>query len=390
MLLKCFWGLFLIMLCSCNTNTSRTRQANIPKDSSERLLALEHHIDSVRTNNQEVEDKTPSPDSASPNIMLEPVPQAVPNGEIINTNILSLCTEFDYYPLSTIEVKVFITNHSEINDFSMGESYSLVYNNKGSWEPLPTNPIVNDISWVFPEKGSTHEQKIKLYTDKNPNRPGKYRIYKVFSNGKVSYAEFEILSENGIMKLSQKINEYFDRHRNEENVLVQNLSTWGVRGDTIDMGWKLNNQRMRELFKKHILSYSAVSINNGKETEPAIFNKQMYSDTLNITMRTAKTVYPMGTKLVTVELVNKADKRLSMGTDYYVIYKKENKWVFLNGNTLWNMLEIMASNEKPYTFSANLYPMLNDIKPGIYRVIKDVERSDSLGSWTMAAEFRIE
>lgn len=272
----------------------------------------------------------------------------------------------------------------------MGESYSLVYNNKGSWEPLPTNPIVNDISWVFPEKVSTHEQKIKLYTDKNPNRAGKYRIYKVFSNGKVSYAEFEILSENGIMKLSQKINEYFDRHRNEENVLVQNLSTWGVRGDTIDMGWKLNNQRMRELFKKHILSYSAVSINNGKETEPAIFNKQMYSDTLNITMRTAKTVYPMGTKLVTVELANKADKRLSMGTDYYVIYKKENKWVFLNGNTLWNMLEIMVSNEKPYTFSANLYPMLNDIKPGIYRVIKDVERGDSLGSWTMAAEFRIE
>lgn len=389
MLLKCFYGLFLIMLCSCNTNTSKTRQANSPKDSSE-TLALEHHIDSVRTNNQEVEDKTPSSDLVSPNIMLEPVPRVVPNGEIIDINILSMCTEFDYYPLSTTEVKVFITNHLEIKDFSTGESYSLVYNNKGSWEPLPTNPIVNDVGWVFPEKESTHEQKIKLYTDKIPNRPGKYRIYKVFTNSKVSYAEFEMLSINGIMKLSQKINEYFDRHRNEENVLIQNLSTWGVRDDTIDMGWKLNNNHMRELFKKHILNYSAVSINNGKETEPAIFNKPMYSDTLNITMRTAKAVYPVGTKLVTVELVNKADKRLSMGTDYYVIHKKENRWVFLNGNTLWNMLEIMVSNEKPYTFSANLYPMLNDIKPGIYRVIKDVERGDSLGTWTMAAEFRIE
>lgn len=102
MLLKCFWGLFLIMLCSCNTNTSRTGQANIPKDSSERLLALEHHIDSVRTNNQEVEDKTPSPDSASLNIMLEPVPQAVPNGEIIK-QISFLCVQssiiIHYQPL---------------------------------------------------------------------------------------------------------------------------------------------------------------------------------------------------------------------------------------------------------------------------------------------------
>ncbi|WP_317197044.1 hypothetical protein [Bacteroides stercoris] len=73
--------------------------------------------------------------------------------------------EYDYYPLSTTEVKVIITNHSHFA-YECGESYSLVYYNskQKSWETLPANPIVNSILWIFPSENPTHGQNIKLYT----------------------------------------------------------------------------------------------------------------------------------------------------------------------------------------------------------------------------------
>ena len=59
---------------------------------------------------------------------------------------------------------------------------------------VPTDPVVNDILWVFPPEHPSHQQTIKLYTSESPNHPGKYRIYKSFNRGtKVAYGEFELL-----------------------------------------------------------------------------------------------------------------------------------------------------------------------------------------------------
>lgn len=79
---------------------------------------------------------------------------------------------------------------------SAEKKYSLAYYNKSKrqWETLPTDPVVNDILWIFPPEHPSHQQTIKLYTSESPNHPGKYRIYKSFNRGtKVAYGEFELL-----------------------------------------------------------------------------------------------------------------------------------------------------------------------------------------------------
>jgi len=40
-------------------------------------------------------------------------------------------------------------------------------------------------------------------------------------------------------------------------------------------------------------------------------------------------------------------------------------------------------------FKARLHPVVNDNKPGIYKVIKEVGFSGSSQKWFMGAEFRI-
>lgn len=133
--------------------------------------------------------------SQTNSVILRPIPRDIPTGEDISPASLSIETEHDHYPLSTTEVKITITNHSHY-EYECGEKYSLAYYNKSKrqWETLPTDPVVNDILWIFPPEHPSHQQTIKLYTSESPNHPGKYRIYKSFNRGtKVAYGEFELL-----------------------------------------------------------------------------------------------------------------------------------------------------------------------------------------------------
>ena len=133
--------------------------------------------------------------SQTNSVILRPIPRDIPTGENISPASLSIETEHDHYPLSTTEVKITITNHSHY-EYECGEKYSLAYYNKSKrqWETLPTDPVVNDILWIFPPEHPSHQQTIKLYTSESPNHPGKYRIYKSFNRGtKVAYGEFELL-----------------------------------------------------------------------------------------------------------------------------------------------------------------------------------------------------
>lgn len=143
-------------------------------------------------------------------MVLSPIPRDIPQGEAINPDSLSMRVEYDYYPLSTTEVKVIITNHSRY-EYDCGEDYSLVYYNEKqkTWETLPTNPIRNDVLWIFPSNCPTHEQTIRLYTSEVPNRPGKYRIYKSFNeNTKVAYTGFKMVDKKGIEQIRKRISEY--------------------------------------------------------------------------------------------------------------------------------------------------------------------------------------
>lgn len=107
-------------------------------------------------------------------------------------------TEYARYLLSTTEVKIAVFDHLQ-QKYTCGNDYNFAfYNNSNQqWETLPTNPAFKDIVflWGLPQY-PPYQQTIKLYTSEVPNRPGKYRIYKIFYRDmkEVAYAEFEIVS----------------------------------------------------------------------------------------------------------------------------------------------------------------------------------------------------
>ena len=326
------------------------------------------------------------------NIVLSPIPRDIPRGEAISPVFLSMRAEYGYYPLSTTEVKVFITNHSRY-EYGCGEDYSLTYYNERlkKWEALPTNPIRNDVLWIFPLDYPTHEQTIRLYTSEVPNRPGKYRVYKSFNrNTKVAYAEFEMVDTKGVEQIRKRIDDYWmDRMNDEKDTTAQNIQSTSIYdNDTIGVSLMNNSLYFQEMFRRKVVSYSAV--NHGRIQSATPFTAPAFLDTLQISMKADRAVYPVGTKNVSVSLNNNNSKVLFFGEDYMVARKEGNQWLLLNGNNAWTDIGIGVGQGEKYQFTASLYPLFNDNRPGNYRVYKEIGFYDSKEKWFMVAEFRIE
>ena len=331
----------LILLSSCHSATSKKGQKfetdSIPQQ--EELCP-----DSIsETEPVSLEEKQEKSSKAIP--ILQPVPRDIPTGEAISSDSLSMKTEYDYYPLSTTKVKVIITNHSHY-EYSCGEGYSLAYYNEKQkvWEILPTSPIVNSILWIFPSGYSTHEQTIELYTAEVPNRAGRYRIYKSFNGDtKVAYAEFELVDKKGVEKLRQQIDDYWGKNAKISNdTTARNIhSTWiqNDDGDTIFVGLMNNTPHYQEMFRKRVVSYSAVS--HGKIQQGIPFIQPTSSDTMRITMQTEHSVYPVGTETISVELANGNSKDLFFGERYNVARKEGNRWILLHDGGAWNALAMV-------------------------------------------------
>ena len=376
----------LILLYSCHSTTSKKGQEyetdGIPQQEE---LCLDSISETEPISLGKKQEKSPQAIS----LILQPVPRDIPTGEAINPDSLSMQTEYDYYPLATTEVKVIITNHSHF-EYDCGESYSLAYYNskQKSWETLPTNPIINSILWIFPSDYPTHEQTIKLYTSEVPNRAGKYRIYKSFNDDtKVAYAEFELVDEAGAKRLRKQM----DAARHNKNIISsQNLYASYMRGDSIFVDLINNSIHFQKLFRKEILNYSAISY--GAVRTPSPFTQKAYADTLQISMKTEKPIYPIGTESVNVILTNRnlSQQSLFFGEYCFVARKQGEQWIPLHDNSLVNSVGILLEPDGDYRFKARLYPLFNDNTSGQYRVYKEVEFDGAKEKWYMAAEFRIE
>ena len=376
----------LTLLCSCHSTTSKKGQEyetdSIPQQEE---LCPDSISETEPISLGKKQEKSPQAIS----LILQPVPRDIPTGEAINPDSLSMQTEYDYYPLATTEVKVIITNHSHF-EYDCGESYSLAYYNskQKSWETLPTNPIINSILWIFPSDYPTHEQTIKLYTSEVPNRAGKYRIYKSFNDDtEVAYAEFELVDEAGAKRLRKQM----DAARHNKNIISsQNLYASYMRGDSIFVDLINNSIHFQELFRKEILNYSAISY--GAVRTPSPFIQKAYADTLQISMKTEKPIYPIGTESVNVILTNRnlSQQSLFFGEYCFVARKQGEQWIPLHDNSLVNSVGILLEPDGDYRFKARLYPLFNDNTSGQYRVYKEVEFDGAKEKWYMAAEFRIE
>ena len=329
-------------------------------------------------------------------LMSDPVCRDIPLGESLSPEELSMHTEFDYYPLSAKEIKLEITNHSG-KKYTCGVEYSLVYydEKKVWWEPLPVSLIRNaDVGDLQVKRDFGYRQQIHLFTDKVPNRVGRYRIYKSFNQDtKTAYAEFSMVDKKGVLRLRKQIDGYWsDNLRMASDTVAANVySTYmGASEDTIFVMLMNNTPRYQAMFRRKVVSYSAVS--HGKIMPPRILESPTYADTVFVRMETERKVYPVGTEKVSVVLKNRNPRALFFGTDCDIARKEGDRWVILYSNPNHNSLGIGVESGEDYHFEAWLNPMVNENRPGIYKVFKKIGFDGNCldQDWFMSAEFLLD
>ena len=363
---------------SCHTDTA-TLQADTV------MLQKEIAADTVLAD-------TARHDSAEVSIpVIVPYCNDIPTGKEISSALLSMRTEYDYYPLPTNEITVFITNKSG-REYTCGDEYSIAYYNEKdkTWEPLPVNPISEDMLWIISPLHNVRMQTIHIYTDITPNRPRKYRIYKPFNKDtEVAFTEFEMVDNKGVRKLMDSMWKKVTSLPRTDTIR-ENISTACQLhdGDTISVGLINNAMPYQEMFRRRILNYSALDFGKITPTEPLPFITT--SDTMDISMRTEKPVYPVGTEEIPVKISNNNDRMLFFGLDYGIARKEGNEWLVLNTSTVWNSVGILIQKGRDYNFKAHMYNLVNDNKPGTYKVYKRIGFDGSRKEWYMSAEFKLE
>lgn len=244
------------------------------------------------------------------------------------------------------------------------------------------------------KRDSGYRQQIHLFTDKVPNRVGRYRIYKSFNQDtKTAYAEFSMVDKKGVLRLRKQIDGYWsDNLRMASDTVAANVySTYmGASEDTIFVMLMNNTPRYQAMFRRKVVSYSAVS--HGKIMPPRILESPTYADTVFVRMETERKVYPVGTEKVSVVLKNRNPRALFFGTDCDIARKEGDRWVILYSNPNHNSLGIGVESGEDYHFEAWLNPMVNENRLGIYKVFKkigfDGNRLDQ--DWFMSAEFLLD
>lgn len=338
-----------MMYVGCTGKRKAQSDVALVKETPPAVQSPEVTDDTLAAEEPDTETSTDTPPQPVA-MVLEPVVRDIPVGRPLSADSLYMHTEYDYYPVATSKVKVFITNRAN-QKYDSGERYSLVYYNEAlkQWEPQPTSPIVNDVLWVFTPDYPTHRQTIHFYTDKN--RPGRYRIYKSFSrNTRTAYAEFELVSKAQHRKLLDKISRYGEKHPKDR--VIENLNSWGFHdNDTLYMSWMVNSEALQKEFRQKVLNYAAIVVNDGKEDVATYFTQSMCTDTFGIKMYTEKAVYPPNTESVAVRIVNRSGQSISMGSPYWVLRKEGEKWLFLPGATVWTLEERFLPSNKIYPFS---------------------------------------
>ena len=149
-----------------------------------------------------------------------------------------------------------------------------------------------------------------------------------------------------------------------------------------------NTPHFQEMFRRKVVSYSAVT--HGIVHQDVPFFQSAPSDTLHVTMKTERPVYPVGTETISVELVNGNSHNLFFGDPYNVVRKEGNRWILLHDGGAWNDIGHGLAQGGTFHFTARLHPLVNDNKPGIYKVVKRIKFNGSIQEWYMGAEFRIE
>lgn len=144
----------------------------------------------------------------------------------------------------------------------------------------------------------------------------------------------------------------------------------GPENRTIRIDFIFNTPEWQKRFREQIMDSPVLRFDGPDGQEPCELDGAAQIG--NIRLVPQQDVFPTSSHEVHFILYNQSEDTISYGSDYDLAYERGGQWYYLPTDRVFTSGLISLLPNGQTTFSANLYPEVNENRPGRYRFFKEV------------------
>lgn len=145
----------------------------------------------------------------------------------------------------------------------------------------------------------------------------------------------------------------------------------GRGGHKIRVDLLRNTAEWRERFRREIMDSPALEFDGPDGREVCALKG--VSEVFGVSLEAEQAVVPVTTHQVRFVLHNGSNDTIGYGSAYDLAYKQDGQWYYLPTDRLFTLELIKMLPDGQTIFSANLYPEINQNRPGRYRFFKEIK-----------------
>lgn len=197
-------------------------------------------------------------------------------------------------------------------------------------------------------------------------------------------------TERDLCRLSDTISKNF-KVLKADNPLRQNVWGWGVAQDHVDIYVFVNTPYWQKKFRDDVCDSRYLHFDGPKGHEKINIEARTNIEADNISLYPNAGSFPADSEKVSFTLRNDNSRQLQFGVSYVVAYRGEDgNWYDMPTEGIWNDMSIGLNKGDSHRFDVIMRPLLNNNKPGTYRLYKKVRFDGDKDYFWIMSEFRLE
>lgn len=203
-------------------------------------------------------------------------------------------------------------------------------------------------------------------------------------------SESEPPTEQELCRLSDTISKKFETLK-ADNPLRQNVWGWGVGQDHVYVHVFVNTPYWQKKFRNDVCDSKYLHFDGPKEPEKINIEVRTNIEVDSISLSPNAGSFPADSEKVSFTLKNNSSRLLEFGVSYVVACRGEDgNWYNMPTEGFWNSMSIFLCKGGSHSFDVAMRPLLNNNKPGTYRLYKEVRFDGDKDSFWIMSEFRLE
>ena len=172
------------------------------------------------------------------------------------------------------------------------------------------------------------------------------------------------------------------------NPLQQNICGIGLLPNAVEVYMAINTPFWHREFRKYLSDSPYVKFSGPSKPEPISDLVDSVASPYNIKLKPEKPAFSVNSQDVSFILTNESEENIDFGVGYVIGYKGEDGiWYQLPNPEFWIDLGISLQPTGSYTVEASMFPKLNDNKPGVYRLYKQIRFEGEKKKFWLMTEF---